>query len=99
MKIKNIVKTIAVVSFGLAISGCHKMYFHNGANSAAPLTTKRLHHELVYELIEMSQPVNMSAMCGGKDWATVEVERTFLNGLITGLQPVYGQWTVQQACK
>jgi Bor protein len=82
------------------LTGCHKLYFHNGPVEDSYTQDPRYHHEVAFELVELSDPVNLDRVCEGKEWHVVKTERTATNTLIGFItQPIYGQWTVSQSCK
>jgi hypothetical protein len=99
-KLNNKTIVIALALFALTnLAGCHKIFFHNGADSTTFTQNEDYHHEVAIELVELSEPVDLNKMCQGQPWRTVKTERTFVNALIGIItQPIYGQWTVSQAC-
>lgn len=81
--------------FGL--SGCHKMYYHNGgplvANKASA-QYQEWHHGGIVGLVEFSEPVDINAHCKG-GWTSLETENSFLTGLVSGV--TYGLYTPRMA--
>jgi hypothetical protein len=97
-------KTIKILSAILllgAASGCSTIYFHNGGQTGYATEESEWHHDGVFGLVEFSDPVNMSARCEDSKhgWDTVKTERTFLNGLVSGLTwSLYDPWEVSMSC-
>lgn len=88
---------IAIFLVGIATSGCHKIYYHNGGPAVANKASAQYnewHHDGVFGLVEFSEPVNLKTRCQ-KGWDTVETENSFLTGLVSGL--TYGLYTPREA--
>lgn len=99
-------KNMLIIIFSLLLlSGCSTMYFHNGPPTADVQMHSEWHHNLVFRLWEVSEPVDLENRCAGKDWTTVKTERTFVNGVagvidsvVIGVD-VWDPWTVEYSCK
>lgn len=80
--------------------GCSTIYFHRDGGLVTNLDYGEWHHDGILRLVEFSSPVDLKDRCGGKDWKTVRVEETFLNGLARGVTyGLYDPWDVSYACK
>jgi len=79
----------------LSLTGCTTIYFENNTQAEQPSTDilERWHHNSVFALVEVSDPVNLSNECEGADWATVKSETSFINGLIGWIPYVGIFWT------
>lgn len=67
------------------LSGCTSIHFDNGkagrlASFEEPQVGK-WHHNVVFDLIEVSSPVDLERECKNGEWASVETERSFMDGL------------------
>ena len=84
----------------LALSGCFRISFQNGAQqSKAPLTQGEWHHNGVLGLVEFSDPVDLKDRCRDRGWSTIETHKTFLQGLVGGLTySLYTPWDVAYSC-
>ena len=80
--------------------GCYTTRVHSGMPGAipAPLATERWHHTLVGGLAEVSDPIDLEALCP-QGWATIHEEYTFLNGLVAGVtEQIYTPRTYTVTC-
>ena len=80
------------------VTGCHKIYYHNGGSLVANKATANVnewHHDGVFGLVEFSEPVDLKRYCAGKGWSTVETENSFLTGLVSAV--TYGLYTPREA--
>jgi len=100
--IRNILLAIITT---LLFSGCSKMYFHNGEPSnSVTLQNEQTHRHTVFNLVEISDPINLNEKCPSNDWDTIETELSFLDFLISSIDnfligvDVYGQKTVNYSC-
>jgi len=58
------------------------------------------HHDAVFGLAEVSDPVDLGKRCDGRAWATVEVQETFVQGLVSAVTySLYNPWNVSYACQ
>ena len=92
---KLLVLTFSVAA--IALSGCHKIYYHNGGQMIANKNDAQYsewHHDGVFGLVEFSDPVDLKARCE-RGWSTVETENSFLTGLVSGA--TYALYTPRMA--
>lgn len=92
---KILVCALSVVA--IAVSGCHKIYYHNGGPSVANKTAANYndwHHDGVFGIVEFSDPIDLKKYCE-RGWNTVETENSFLTGLVSVL--TYGLYTPREA--
>lgn len=83
-----------------AVSGCSTIYFERGARSSRQLTFGEWHHDAVFGLVEVSDPVDMNQRCETKDWSAIKVEKTFVQGLVGMVTySLYDPWDVSFSCK
>jgi hypothetical protein len=93
-------KNVLVLAFSIAavaLTGCHKIYYHNGGQMVANKSAAQYnewHHIGVFGLVEFSDPIELNRMCQGK-WTTLETENSFLSGLVSGV--TYGLYTPREA--
>ncbi len=93
-------KNIFVIAFSIAtvaLTGCHKIYYHNGGSMVANKASAQYndwHHIGVLGLVEFSDPIPLNQKCQSK-WSTLETENSFLTGLVSGL--TYGLYTPREA--
>jgi len=63
-----------------------------------------------FSLVEVSAPVDLKQRCSGKEWVRITTERSFVNGLVGGLDAqalhvgvvgidIWDPWTVAYECK
>lgn len=95
-------KFLLAMVLSMILTGCHTMHFtQNGQiGSYTEEKTEKYHHQLIYELIELSQPVDVNEYCSDNNWQSVKTERSFVNGLIGMLGgAIYQQTSAAVACK
>ena len=89
--------------FGFAIimflNACTTIHFdQNEPVAANPARSEsNWHHNMVFALIEVSQPVDLQERCGDNGWSSVKTEETFLNGLVSSLPYVGWVWSPKTA--
>ncbi len=97
---KKLIIPVMLTSF---LNGCSTIYFDNGAVSSDVTTQEKWHHNILFALIEVSDPVNLKNECGNSDWSSVKTELTFLNGLTSFIPnlivPLWSPKTVEVSCK
>jgi hypothetical protein len=84
----------------IGASGCYTTRIHSGIPGAMPalLANQRWHHTLVGGLAEISDPIDLDAVCP-QGWATIHEEYTFLNGLVAGFtEQIYTPRTYTVTC-
>lgn len=92
--------SLALVVAALAIStGCMRYNIKVGKGGTGPVQTVWDHHFLW--ALGGDGNVDVSAICGGATDATIHIERTFIDGLLSDL--VFGGWiwqpsTIQVSC-
>ncbi len=100
---KNMIKTALLASSIALTCGCTNMHFDNSNTSAGEQSEPDWHHNVVFGLIEVSDPVDVKEQCGNKDWNSVHTQISFINGLAGALVGVIlpGVWqpkTAQVTC-
>lgn len=77
-------KHLLLVTVLVLMTGCTTIYFDQDepvAENPARLQSA-WHHNMIWALIEVSEPVDLSATCGESSWDFAKTETSFLNGLI-----------------
>jgi hypothetical protein len=103
LKLKLKLKLILILSASLFVSGCTTIHFDNGQQLATNnVTTQKWHHNVVFSLYELSEPVNLDKECVSAPWASVKTEKTFINGLAASVTnsigPIWYPKTVEVTC-
>ncbi len=62
-------------------SGCSTVYFDKGPGVIPTDVSERWHHNIAFDVYELSAPVDPKQDCGNKSWVSVKTERSFLNFL------------------
>jgi hypothetical protein len=89
---------VVVTALLIGASGCSTLHFDNG-DASTEYTYREWHHNGILDLVEFSSPVDMRARCGGDDWQSVKVEKSFTNGLADAISyNFYDGWTVEYHC-
>ena len=64
------------------------------------LENSEWHHDGIIRLVEFSEPVDLNNRCEGKDFSSVRVEKTFIQGLVGAISyGLYDPWDVSYACR
>mgnify|MGYP000409786742 CR=1 FL=1 len=72
--------------FVILLSGCTTIHFDRNENLDLNATkSETWHHNIVFSLVEVSDPVNLKQECGDQEWSSVKTELSFLNGLASGI--------------
>ncbi len=88
-----------ILALATVLSGCSTIHFDNARTRNQPLGYYEWHHDAVLGLVELSDPVDLNARCDGKDWTSVKIELTFVQGLVTmATWHLYNPWNVEIAC-
>jgi len=88
-----------LTAFCVGGTGCMSIFFNNDGTESEATNGDRLHHIVAFNLIELSDPVDLGARCPN-GWKTVKTERGPLAILISMFaQPFYGPMTEGVACK
>jgi len=83
-------KKIILTLVPFLLFSCHTIHFDNVANpNYSNNKINKWHHNIILDLIEMSDPVDLKKECHGQQWKSVKTERTFLNGLATSVANVF----------
>ncbi|MFW2404952.1 MAG: Bor/Iss family lipoprotein [Gammaproteobacteria bacterium] len=84
-----------VLAAVMLATGCTKIHFDQAAPVAedAEMSQSAWHHNMVFSLVEVSQPVDLGSTCGSNDWESVKTETSVLNGLIGWIPYVSAIWT------
>ena len=95
---KSLVSTLSI----FLLSGCSTIHFVNGPELDDTVIREEWHHTALNGLIEISPPVNISYNCDNKQWDTITIERSFLNGLASlpaQYLSIYAPWSVYYECR
>jgi hypothetical protein len=76
---KRMLRFLAVAA--LACTGCSVIHFKNGEVPGDAKTREEWHHNLAFNLWEVSSPVDMTTRCPEGKWSLITTKVTFLNGL------------------
>jgi len=88
-----------LTAFCVGGTGCMSIFFHADGTENETTQHDRLHHIALFNLVELSDPVNASAKCPN-GWRTVKTERGPLAILISMFtQPFYGPMTTGVGCR
>ena len=82
----------------VGMTGCSTMYFHQHSNETTT-TFGEWHHDGILALVEFSDPVDLKERCKNASWKTVQIEETFVQGLLRGITySLYDPWNVTYSC-
>ena len=89
--------------FVILLSGYTTIHFDRNENLDLNATkSETWHHNVVFALVEVSDPVDLEKECGDKEWSSVKTELTFINGLVSGIvnsiAPLWYPKTVEVSC-
>lgn len=85
----------------LCLTGCWRMTIRNGQPTGqTPIEfDPKWHSGLVFGLAELSGPYDLSKVCAQQGWSELDVETSFLAGLVTGLTyNIYSPQSVTIRC-
>jgi hypothetical protein len=98
---RTVLRALLLAAAVAAVAGgCYTTRVHSGMPGAipAPLATERWHHTLVGGLAEVSDPIDLEALCP-QGWASIHEEYTFLNGLVASVtEQIYTPRTYTVTC-
>lgn len=98
MAVPRMKRVVVLTALLVGLGGCSTLHFDNGDRST-DYTYREWHHDGILDLVEFSPPVDMRGRCGGNDWRSVKVEKSFTNGLADAVSyNFYDGWTVEYAC-
>lgn len=94
-------KKLSIVALNvlfLFATGCSTIYFDR--TPAKPESFKKSDWRAnIIRLIEIGDPTDMSDRCKGRNWGSIEVKQTFVQGLISGVTyGIYDPWNVAYIC-
>jgi len=91
---------VALLVFGSLVAGCYRIKYTTNQTPAAAPNYDQWHHNMIFGLAEISDPVNVSQACPNAV-AAVENQQTFVNGLVTWLTLgfIWEPTTVTVTCK
>ncbi len=97
-------KILLLVLLATLLSGCWSMHLDNGSGRSHRGDYSEWHHGGIFRLVDFSRPVDLNDRCSGKEWQSVYIRKSFLNGLadVAGalfLVPLYDGWTVDVTCE
>ena len=96
--------TVAIMHVFMLI-GCTTIHFDNGDSAKANPASERevWHSNVALALVEVSDPVDLKQSCGQSNWASVQTQLTFLNGVasfaVNFLGPIWYPKTVTISCE
>ena len=96
----------AFIAAALCTTACFSIQFNNGPTGATASPAKQArewHHDGILNLVEFTRPVDLNNRCGGADWQSVRVYKSFLQGFLqTAASSFVGNWwdpwTVETRC-
>lgn len=93
-------KIALLVSGSLAVASCYRIKYTTNQTPAAAPNYDQWHHNMIFGLAEISDPVNVPQACPN-GIAGVENQQTFVNGLVTWLTLgfIWEPTTVTVRCK
>ena len=97
-------KEIFIVLISIFVfTGCATIYLHNG-DTPPEVTQQEWHHDGILDLVEFSNPVDLSQRCKNKEWQTVKIEKSPLCVLVDIAEAaivgnLYDPWIVETSCK
>lgn len=94
-------KFVFVLVASIILSGCYKITLQNGGRPlGASYKQGEWHHDGVAGLVEFSEPVDMKNRCEGRNWDSVKIHQTFVQGLVSGVTyGLYNPWDVAYSCR
>ena len=63
-----------IILISLCMSACSTMNFVNGPVLGDTVKREQWHHDALFRLIELSQPINVSYFCDDKQWEKITFE-------------------------
>ena len=94
-----VLAVVSALAFAIAVGGCHTMHFDHSGEGVSQAEQSEWHHAGIYELVELSMPVDLKSRCEGRSAKSHTVERSFLNALVAALtEGIYSGWTVKIDC-
>jgi hypothetical protein len=97
MKIYNL---LIVLCFALV--GCHTIHIKNDSNASFDYKQDEWHQIGVLELVEFSDPVDLSQRCEGKPWSSVRTRMSPGQAFLALVPYLSYAWTPQEvaiSCK
>ncbi len=87
----------------ILLSGCTTIHFdRDNTIYLDAVKVEKWHHNMVAEIIEVSDPVRLDQECGDKQWSSIQTEETFFDGLIkiiiNQVAPIWAPKTVTISC-
>lgn len=86
------------------LSGCTTIHFDKD-NNVEPSTSQihKWHHNIIFGLAEVSEPVNLEQECQDKEWTSVQTELSFIDGfttlIVNSFAPLWYPKSVEISCK
>jgi hypothetical protein len=77
-------RLLLVLAASLALTGCFHIRYANEGPPAADPAQKGWHHGVVFGLVEISEPENVSKACPG-GFALARSEESFVAGLVNAI--------------
>jgi hypothetical protein len=84
-------RTMALLAVTAFLSACSTIHFSNGNVAAEDTSYSSWHHNAIFDLIEVSAPVDLSQSCPDGRWAMITTELSFVGGLASAI--TYSLWT------
>lgn len=92
-----------ILSITILLSGCYTIHFDKSGEPVSGVEYEQWHHNLAYDLYELSDPVNPQEVCGDQNWSSVKTEVSFVNGLAgivgTMILPIWYPKTAAVTCE
>ena len=104
MKTKNMHRTLCLALAGQMLIACSTVTFVQFDQEGEQPKERRWHHSTLNGMVEISQPLDISKVCGATTWTQVTTEFTWQNALVSSLIPstnfvnFYSPWTNKVEC-
>ncbi len=105
MNISTILSRFAFALTLFSLAGCTTLHFDRGEPLRTPAAKSQSswHHNVLFDLYELSDPVKPAQVCGNTDWASVKVENSLVNNVASSMTNLFGPiWypqTVTVSCR
>lgn len=77
-------RLLALAVLALGLTGCFHIRYTNDAPPTAAPAVEKWHHDVVFGLVEVSDPENVSQACPG-GYALVKSDQSFVAGLVQAI--------------
>jgi hypothetical protein len=99
-------KKIILIILPFMLFSCTKIHFDKVSNPQNSYNkVEKWHHNAIYNLLEVSPPINLEKECRGRGWNSVKTELSLLNALsgalinsVLGGFPIWNPKTATITC-